>query len=100
MKSKEHTKQVRGKVVEKFAHGENMQTPCKKTPSRELNPRPWCKATILPTAPPCSPLFNPSSGNGKSIAQLYTYKDKAVHLNLQAEQGCSQTLFTNTLHLI
>ena len=32
-------------------------------------------------------LFNPSSGNGKSMAQLQTYQDMAVHLNLQAEQG-------------
>ncbi|MED6285391.1 hypothetical protein CHARACLAT_028785 [Characodon lateralis] len=37
-------------------HGENMQTPCRKTPGQELNPGPsCCKATVLPTAPPCSP---------------------------------------------
>ncbi|MEQ2295565.1 hypothetical protein AMECASPLE_015765 [Ameca splendens] len=37
-------------------HGENMQTPCRKTPGRESNPGPsCCKATVLPIAPPCSP---------------------------------------------
>ncbi|MEQ2302967.1 hypothetical protein AMECASPLE_011974 [Ameca splendens] len=36
-------------------HGENMQTPCRKTPGREHNPGPSrCKATVLPTAPSCS----------------------------------------------
>ncbi|MED6251850.1 hypothetical protein ATANTOWER_003765 [Ataeniobius toweri] len=29
-------------------HGENMQTPCRKTPGRESNPGPsCCKATVL-----------------------------------------------------
>ncbi|MEQ2229053.1 hypothetical protein ILYODFUR_015018 [Ilyodon furcidens] len=38
-------------------HGENMQTPCRKTCGQELNPGlSCCKATVLPTAPPCSPL--------------------------------------------
>ncbi|MEQ2294523.1 hypothetical protein AMECASPLE_004812 [Ameca splendens] len=32
-------------------HGENMQTPCRKTPTRESN---RCKATVLPTVSPCS----------------------------------------------
>ncbi|MED6249213.1 hypothetical protein ATANTOWER_011007 [Ataeniobius toweri] len=37
-------------------HGENMQNPCRKTPSKGSNPGPsCCKATVLPTAPPCSP---------------------------------------------
>ncbi|MEQ2314230.1 hypothetical protein AMECASPLE_010030 [Ameca splendens] len=32
-----------------------MQTPCRKTPSRESNPGPsCCKATVPPTVPPCS----------------------------------------------
>ncbi|MEQ2312561.1 hypothetical protein AMECASPLE_032317 [Ameca splendens] len=34
---------------------ENMQTPCRKTPSRQLNLGPsCCEAIVLPTAPPCS----------------------------------------------
>ncbi|XP_047226917.1 transcription factor CP2-like protein 1 isoform X2 [Girardinichthys multiradiatus] len=38
-------------------HAENMQTPCRKTPSRESNPGPsCCKVTVLPTAPPLSPM--------------------------------------------
>ncbi|MEQ2208082.1 hypothetical protein XENOCAPTIV_024824 [Xenoophorus captivus] len=37
-------------------HRENMQTLCRKTPGRELNPGSSCgKATVLPIAPPCSP---------------------------------------------
>ncbi|MEQ2256544.1 hypothetical protein ILYODFUR_025279 [Ilyodon furcidens] len=37
-------------------HGENMQTPCRKTPGRESNPGPsCCKATVLSTEPLCSP---------------------------------------------
>ncbi|MEQ2248793.1 hypothetical protein ILYODFUR_022706 [Ilyodon furcidens] len=40
-------------------HGENMQHPCRKTLGRELNPGPFCcKATVLPTAPPCSPYLH------------------------------------------
>ncbi|MEQ2306662.1 hypothetical protein AMECASPLE_010542 [Ameca splendens] len=39
-------------------HGENMQTPCRKTPSRESDPGPsCCKATVLPAASPCSTDF-------------------------------------------
>ncbi|MEQ2224617.1 hypothetical protein ILYODFUR_009275 [Ilyodon furcidens] len=38
-------------------HGENMQTPCRKTLGQESNPGPsCCKATVLPPVPPCSPL--------------------------------------------
>ncbi|MEQ2253356.1 hypothetical protein ILYODFUR_031194 [Ilyodon furcidens] len=37
-------------------HGENMQTPCRKTPGQELNSGPsCCKATVLPTAAPGQP---------------------------------------------
>ncbi|MED6254407.1 hypothetical protein ATANTOWER_025369 [Ataeniobius toweri] len=37
-------------------HRENIQTPCRKTPGQESNPGPsCCKATVLPTVPPCSP---------------------------------------------
>ncbi|MEQ2301970.1 hypothetical protein AMECASPLE_001628 [Ameca splendens] len=37
-------------------HRGNMQTPCRKTPGPELNPGPsYCKATVLPPAPLCSP---------------------------------------------
>ncbi|MED6292169.1 hypothetical protein CHARACLAT_030926 [Characodon lateralis] len=44
-------------------HGENMQTPFRKGPSWELNGGPsCCKVTVLPTAPPCSPLFSKKGG--------------------------------------
>ena len=57
MKAKEHTRQARDKVVEKFKAGLGYK---KKIPSSE---------------------------NGKSMAQLQTYQDMAVHLNWQAGQG-------------
>ncbi|MEQ2251790.1 Protein bicaudal C 1-B [Ilyodon furcidens] len=45
---------ARGRVHPRM-HGENMQTPCRKTPGRESNPRSsCCKATVLPTVQPCS----------------------------------------------
>ena len=36
---------------------------------------------------PHEALFNPSSENGKSMAELQSYQDMAVHLNWQAGQG-------------
>ena len=33
-------------------------------------------------------LFSPSPENGKSMAQLQTYRDMAVHLNWQAAYSC------------
>ena len=63
MKAKEHTRKVRDKVAEKYKAGLGYK---KNIPSFE-------HLTEL--------LFNPSSENGKSMAQLQTYQDMAVHLN-------------------
>ncbi|MEQ2222202.1 hypothetical protein ILYODFUR_023697 [Ilyodon furcidens] len=57
-----HTEQlsehVSGLCENPCMHRENVQTPCRKTPGNESNPRPsCCKATVQPTAPPCSPLY-------------------------------------------
>lgn len=59
MKTKEHTRQVRDKVVEKFKAGLGY-----KTITQALN---------------ISVLYNSSSENGKT--QLQTYQDKAIHVN-------------------
>ena len=58
MKPKEHTRQVKDKVVR---YGKNIQS--------------------------FEQLFNPWSENWKSVAQLQTYQDMAVHLNWLAGQG-------------
>ena len=63
MKAEEHTRQVRDKVVEKYKAGLGYK---ENLPSFD-------HLTEL--------LFNPSSENGKSMAQLQTYQDTAVHLN-------------------
>ena len=68
MKAKEHTRQVRDKVVEKFKPGLGYKK----------NPKLWTSHGAL---------FNLSSENGKSMAQLQTYQDMTVHLNWQAGQG-------------
>ena len=68
MKAKERTRQVRDTVVEKF----------KAVLGYKKYPKLWTSYGTL---------FNPSSENGKSIAQLQTCQDMAVHLNWQAGQG-------------
>ena len=65
MKAKEHTRQVRNKVVGKFKAGLGYKK----------NPKFWTSHRAL---------FNSSSENRKSMAQLQTYQDMAVHLNWQA----------------
>ena len=72
MKAKEHTRQVRDKVVEKYKAGLGYK---KNLPSFE-------HLTEL--------LFNPSSENGKSMGQLQTYQDMAVHLNWPGKESIHQ----------
>ena len=66
MKPKEHTRQVRDKVVEKFKAWLGYEKI-----SQTLNIS-WSTA---------------SPENGKSIAPLQTYQDMVFHLNWQAGQG-------------